>query len=187
MANHQINITENGTKTLATAGKYCDRNIDVHVNVPIKPTQFVNVLAYADSLEINKRFSTSGGYNTSQPNSMVAVTLDLRKLPDGINLEHNTNEIRYRGCCKPDVAFSQSSDGVTYSAKGLSAEIKRVDEYGDAVFQRGYVAGPYVRFNICISAMATSSNPELAADFDPVAFGCIVTFNQPIGNGGYTG
>jgi hypothetical protein len=43
MANTQINITENGTKTLATAGKYCDRNIDVNVNVPvpngyIKPT-----------------------------------------------------------------------------------------------------------------------------------------------------
>lgn len=33
MANMQINITENGTKTLATAGKYCDRNIDINVNV----------------------------------------------------------------------------------------------------------------------------------------------------------
>ena len=32
--NTQINITENGTATLATAGKYCDRNIDVNVNVP---------------------------------------------------------------------------------------------------------------------------------------------------------
>lgn len=31
---HQISITENGTTTLATAGKYCDRNIDVNVNVP---------------------------------------------------------------------------------------------------------------------------------------------------------
>ena len=30
---HQINITENGTTTLATAGKYCDRNIDVNVEV----------------------------------------------------------------------------------------------------------------------------------------------------------
>ena len=29
----QINITESGTTTLATAGKYCDRNIDVNVNV----------------------------------------------------------------------------------------------------------------------------------------------------------
>lgn len=28
-----IDITENGTTTLATAGKYCDKNIDVNVNV----------------------------------------------------------------------------------------------------------------------------------------------------------
>lgn len=32
--NTQINIAENGTTTLATAGKYCDRNIDVNTNVP---------------------------------------------------------------------------------------------------------------------------------------------------------
>lgn len=31
--NTQIDITQNGTTTLATAGKYCDRNIDVNVNV----------------------------------------------------------------------------------------------------------------------------------------------------------
>lgn len=31
--NTQINITENGTTTLATAGKYCDRNIDVNVEI----------------------------------------------------------------------------------------------------------------------------------------------------------
>ena len=34
MVNHKIAVTENGTKTLLTAGKYCDRNIDVLVNVP---------------------------------------------------------------------------------------------------------------------------------------------------------
>ena len=33
MANIQIPITENGTTTLATAGKYCDRNVDVIVDV----------------------------------------------------------------------------------------------------------------------------------------------------------
>jgi hypothetical protein len=33
MSNTLINITENGTTTLATSGKYCDRNIDVVVNV----------------------------------------------------------------------------------------------------------------------------------------------------------
>lgn len=33
MANIKIEIAENGTKTLATAGKYCDRNIDIDVSV----------------------------------------------------------------------------------------------------------------------------------------------------------
>ncbi len=38
MANTQISINENGTKTLKTAGKYCDRDIDVNVNVPNEST-----------------------------------------------------------------------------------------------------------------------------------------------------
>lgn len=41
MANTQINIGANGITTLATAGKFCDRNIDVNVTVPasgITPT-----------------------------------------------------------------------------------------------------------------------------------------------------
>lgn len=41
MANTQISISGNGTTTLATAGKFCDRNIDVNVSVPasgITPT-----------------------------------------------------------------------------------------------------------------------------------------------------
>ena len=32
MANIQIPVTENGIVTLATAGKYCDRNIDILVD-----------------------------------------------------------------------------------------------------------------------------------------------------------
>ena len=50
MANTQININKNGTTTLATAGKYCDRNIDVEVNVPnvipegyIKPSGSIEI------------------------------------------------------------------------------------------------------------------------------------------------
>lgn len=34
MDNTKIDIRANGTTTLATAGKYCDRNIDVNVEVP---------------------------------------------------------------------------------------------------------------------------------------------------------
>lgn len=37
MANIQIPITKNGTTTLATAGTYCDRNIDVNVEVGAEP------------------------------------------------------------------------------------------------------------------------------------------------------
>ena len=46
MANTQIQIKTNGTTTLATGGKYCDRNIDVNVNVPasgITPTGSKNI------------------------------------------------------------------------------------------------------------------------------------------------
>ena len=218
MANIQVNITKNGTTTLATAGKYCDRNVDVNVNVPIpsgyikpsgsksitengthdvtqyasavvnvptaKPTQFTNVLAYADSLEINKRFSNNGGVNTNQPNSIIAVTIDLNKLPNPKILQYNTNEFRFRGCAHPDGAFAQSSDGVTYTSKGFNTYCTELDEYGDMVFTRGYISERYVRFNIGMATYPTSSNPALPADFDPVAAGCIVTFNEPIGNGG---
>lgn len=48
MANTQINIGANGKTTLATAGKYCDRNIDVNVAVPasgITPTGTKSITA----------------------------------------------------------------------------------------------------------------------------------------------
>ena len=48
MANTQINIGGNGTTTLATAGKFCNRNIDVNVAVPasgINPTGTKNITA----------------------------------------------------------------------------------------------------------------------------------------------
>ena len=48
MANTQISIKTNGTTTLATAGKYCDRNIDVNVAVPasgITPTGSISITA----------------------------------------------------------------------------------------------------------------------------------------------
>jgi hypothetical protein len=38
MANIKKDIITNGTTTLATAGKYCDRNIEINVNVPVGTT-----------------------------------------------------------------------------------------------------------------------------------------------------
>lgn len=63
MANHQINVTENGTKTLATSGKYCDRNIEVNVNVPggipFVPSYWKSYLD-TKATEINTALTTAG-------------------------------------------------------------------------------------------------------------------------------
>ena len=58
MANHQIAVTENGTKTLLTAGKYCDRNIDVVVNVPSLDTS--DATAAAGNIEYGKTAYANG-------------------------------------------------------------------------------------------------------------------------------
>lgn len=44
----QMDITQNGTTTLATAGKYCDRNIDVRVEVDDTPAYEAGVQAAYD-------------------------------------------------------------------------------------------------------------------------------------------
>lgn len=48
--NTQINIAENGTTTLATAGKYCDRNIDVNVGVPTLEAEVAKQKAMIQSI-----------------------------------------------------------------------------------------------------------------------------------------
>lgn len=58
MANHKIAVTENGTKTLLTAGKYCDRNIDVVVNVPSLDTS--DATAAAGNIEYGKTAYANG-------------------------------------------------------------------------------------------------------------------------------
>lgn len=62
MANIQIPITKNGTVTLATAGKYCDRNIDVNVNAPDRYEEGKQAAydAFWDSFQVN---GTKRNYN----------------------------------------------------------------------------------------------------------------------------
>lgn len=61
MANTQINITENGTTTLATNGCICDKDIDVIVNVPQDGA--IPETLFSLSGECSYRFY-KGGWNT---------------------------------------------------------------------------------------------------------------------------
>jgi hypothetical protein len=58
MANYQIAVTQNGTKTLLTAGKYCDRNIDVVVNVPSLDTS--DATAAPENIDYGKTAYANG-------------------------------------------------------------------------------------------------------------------------------
>ena len=64
-------IESNGTTILATAGKYCDRNIEVNVNVPI-PSGYIKPSG-------NKNITTNGTHDVTQyANAVVNVPI-----PDG--------------------------------------------------------------------------------------------------------
>lgn len=79
MANTQINIIANGTKTLATAGKYCDRNIDVNVSVP----------ASGITPSGSKSITTNGTHDvTNYANAVVNVPTGIT--PTG-SININTN------------------------------------------------------------------------------------------------
>ena len=60
------NITANGVKTLATAGKYCDRNIELNVNVPV-PSGYIKPSG-------NKTITENGTHDvTNFANAVVDV------------------------------------------------------------------------------------------------------------------
>lgn len=64
---HQINIDKNGTTTLATAGKYCDRNIDVNVNVPSDDSLVNSIIDRSFAGEyVNNDVTLIGAYAFSQ-------------------------------------------------------------------------------------------------------------------------
>ena len=77
MSNIQINISDNGTTTLATAGKYCDRNVDVVVDVQggggggDLPPEAFNITGNCEYLNYNGKwdwfFNSYGNNVTIEP------------------------------------------------------------------------------------------------------------------------
>lgn len=177
MANTQINIAANGTTTLATAGKYCDRNIDVNVDVAGKSTQFTNL--YDPSrvvIDKNTGYSSSTGY---------VVTSDSESNYIKIPYTHTAGapaELRMRGIGTVRSRFSfelWDADGNIVTWGQLSGLSKYYDEYGDMVIDIGaHTTRVWNTLEFNFQYDGYSSATEAIE-------GPIITINEPIGNGGH--
>jgi hypothetical protein len=183
MANTQINITENGTKTLATAGKYCDRNIDVNVNVAPKPTQFTNLYDPANvHLKQVNNCSSANGYQVTTDNYCNFVVIPYH---------HKANEpmvlrIRGIGTVRDRANFTlMKADGVTPESWGQFHNVVTLsyDEYGDTTLTCNGVVLIREWYYLHLNFQYTGVNSSASTAFT----GPIITINEPIGNGGYAG
>lgn len=216
MANIQINIIENGTTSLATAGKYCDRDIDIRVAVPasgITPTGSVNitengthdVTEYASAVVnvsggqatqftnlYNPANVTIGKYITASSSSGVTYTTDATSNILKIQYHHKANEsvvMRLRGLGP----VRSRTNLVTFLADGETRQnhftITNTSFFDVTYDEHG-------------DATITFKSTIISAEWYYFAFniqypftdkattahtGPIVTINEPIGNGGFVG
>ena len=184
MANTQININANGTKTLLTAGKYCDRNIDVNVDVAtVKPTQFANLYDPANvTLDYRMNCSSSSG---------ITYTADSETNYIICPYHHVKNEnfaLRMRGIStvrsRLDVVLlDKNKNRVNHGQLSSYMSYVSYDEYGDAVLSlnSSFIVTSeweYIMFNFQYPHHSSATS---------VLTGPIITINEPIGNGGYAG
>ena len=186
MANTQISIDKNGTTTLATAGKYCDRNIDVIVEVSgedAEPTQFTNLLKQRSTkIYLNQKISTTAGSMTTQ-NGAIVVEMDLTDYKTS-----NKPVWRFRGYTLAMLSMNYSIDGGSTwtSVNFYGTSSTPIDEYGDALYRFIYntdAANLKVRF--CLGVGGALGYSSAITSEDAVRnSGAIMTMNEPIGNGG---
>lgn len=186
MANTQINITQNGTTTLATAGKYCDRNIDVNVDVDasgVQPTQFTNLYDTAN-VTVNTRIDASASAGVSYPTDTQANCI---KIP----YHHVAGEpvvLRMRGIGTVRDRLNSATfaaDGTTkvnhYTFTSSSTTLFEMgyDEYGDAMitFKGVLLSAEWYYFVFNFQYVGVNINATAVS-------GPIITINEPIGNGG---
>lgn len=99
MANTQINVTANGITTLATAGKYCDRNIDVNVSIEeiIKHAEIPEYVK-AESLRVANavqavRQSNSVVFLAMSDNHHYGAQADTDQYPDADGIQTSTSNL----------------------------------------------------------------------------------------------
>jgi hypothetical protein len=171
MANTQIAITSNGKTTLLTAGKYCDRNIDI--NTEVNASEYTNVLKHPNTVIT---LNAQGTGNTSNAGSFtVKFNLnDFTTLTSGVK-----PLFRWRGIFgNPNItAMYYSADGVTWAVTGAQPlQGYDLDEYGDMclLYPSIYPANnPWVLFSFKKAYVAITE-----ADIEEA----ILTVDQPIGN-----
>jgi len=105
MSNLSINITENGTTTLATSGKYCDRNVDIVVDVAssggggeVEPIVLTGDCSYACSGAMASKYIELFGDTISTDNLGNIAYMFSNYKNDTIPFELNGDTTNYKSC-----------------------------------------------------------------------------------------
>lgn len=216
MANTQINITANGTKTLATAGKYCDRNIDVNVAVPasgITPTG-TKTITTNGTHDVTNYAKAAVNVQTAQPtqftnlydpaNVMVksVVNGSTSGITYGTDNYCNAIKIPYHHKANEPIVLRLRGIGTVRDRMGcgtLQADGEtRVNHY--QINSTSYFTQSYDDHG---DVMITFKGNIISTEWYYFVFGFqyiginsgvttpytgpIITINEPIGNGGYVG
>lgn len=140
MANTQINIIENGTTTLATAGKYCDRNIDVNVDVHDIEDALISG-TYSGEYR-NDRISTYSRNIVSQ--TMTGIVCRNAKFANA-NYKRDValNKLQYY--LFPANTVSTTYSGLCYNLRGaLKIDVGSIPEIGYDYFRHNEACKAYI-------------------------------------------
>lgn len=214
MANTQINISSNGTKTLATAGKYCDRNIDVNVNVPI-PSGYIkpsgsktitengthDVTQYANAV-VNVPGKATQFTNLYDPANVTLQTVanaDSSGVTYATDKQVNCIKVPYNHAANAPVVMRIRGIGTVrdrFNCVLLNENQERIQHYqisNGSYFTHGYDEHGDIMITF-------KSGPQgyawkyflfnfqyfgINSGATEAKTGPIITINEPIGNGGY--